>query len=108
MVLACSSAGYGDVNHEDCPLIEERFLRPNSPYGVSKVATENLGYQYYTNYGLKVYLPRLFIHVGTGHPPATPWAARSPCSSSSATPSATRRLMPRRRPAAPAGRDGPT
>ena len=71
VVLACSSAGYGDVNHEDCPLIEERLLRPNSPYGVSKVATENLGYQYYTNYGLKVYLPRLFIHVGTGHPPAT-------------------------------------
>ena len=30
-----------------------------------------LGYQYFTNYGLKVYLPRMFIHVGTGHPPAT-------------------------------------
>jgi GDP-4-dehydro-6-deoxy-D-mannose reductase len=38
---------------------------------VSKVATENLGYQYFKNYGLKVFLPRLFIHVGTGHPPAT-------------------------------------
>jgi GDP-4-dehydro-6-deoxy-D-mannose reductase len=71
VVLACSSAEYGDVKPEDCPLKEERPLRPISPYGVSKVATESLGYQYFHNYGLKVYLPRLFIHVGTGHPPAT-------------------------------------
>ena len=50
---------------------EERLLRPISPYGVSKVATEALGFQHFHNYGLQVYLPRLFIHVGTGHPPAT-------------------------------------
>ncbi|MCG8525504.1 MAG: GDP-mannose 4,6-dehydratase, partial [Opitutales bacterium] len=37
----------------------------------SKMATEALGFQYYSNYGMKVYLPRMFIHVGTGHPPAT-------------------------------------
>lgn len=71
LVIACSSAEYGDINPEDCPLREERMLRPISPYGVTKVANENLGYQYFVNYGLQVYLPRLFIHVGTGHPPAT-------------------------------------
>lgn len=71
VVLACSSAEYGDVLPADCPLIEDRPLRPITPYGVSKVATECLGYQYFKNYGLQVYLPRLFIHVGTGHPPAT-------------------------------------
>jgi GDP-4-dehydro-6-deoxy-D-mannose reductase len=71
VLLACSSAEYGDIKPEDCPLKEDRLLKPISPYGVSKVATENLGYQYYSNYGLKVFLPRLFIHVGTGHPPAT-------------------------------------
>ncbi len=71
IIVACSSAEYGDIQPEDCPLIEERLLRPISPYGVTKVANENLGYQYHLNYGLKVYLPRLFIHVGTGHPPAT-------------------------------------
>jgi GDP-4-dehydro-6-deoxy-D-mannose reductase len=71
VLIACSSAEYGDIKPEDCPLIEERLLRPISPYGVTKVANENLGYQYYSNYGLKVFLPRLFIHVGTGHPPAT-------------------------------------
>ncbi len=71
VLLACSSAEYGDVKLEDCPLSEDRLLRPISPYGVSKVATEALGFQHFHNYGLRVYLPRLFIHVGTGHPPAT-------------------------------------
>jgi GDP-4-dehydro-6-deoxy-D-mannose reductase len=71
VLVACSSAEYGDVKPEDCPLKEERLLRPISPYGVSKVATEALGFQYFHNYGLRVFLPRLFIHVGTGHPPAT-------------------------------------
>lgn len=71
VLLACSSAEYGDIRPEDCPLIEERPLKPHTPYGVSKAGVEMLGYQYYANYGLKVYLPRMFIHVGTGHPPAT-------------------------------------
>jgi len=30
-----------------------------------------LGQQYFFNYGMEVFLPRMFIHVGTGHPPAT-------------------------------------
>ena len=71
VIIACSSAEYGNIKPEDCPLREERFLRPITPYGVSKAATECLGYQYFINFGLKVFLPRLFIHVGTGHPPAT-------------------------------------
>jgi len=71
VLLACSSAEYGDVRLKDCPLHEERFLRPISPYGVSKTATEAIGYQYHANYSIQVFLPRLFIHVGTGHPPAT-------------------------------------
>lgn len=71
VLLACSSAAYGDVKPEDSPLIEERLLKPITPYGVSKVASEALGFQYWKNFGLKVFLPRLFIHVGTGHPPAT-------------------------------------
>jgi len=71
ILIACSSAEYGDVKPEDCPLVEDRLLRPITPYGVSKVATECMGYQFFSNYGMPVYLPRMFIHVGTGHPPAT-------------------------------------
>lgn len=71
LVLACSSASYGDIKPEDTPLKEERLLKPITPYGVSKAGTEALGYQYFANYGMPIYLPRLFIHVGTGHPPAT-------------------------------------
>jgi GDP-4-dehydro-6-deoxy-D-mannose reductase len=71
LVLACSSAAYGDVKSEDTPLQEARPLRPITPYGVTKAATEALGYQYCKNCGMAVFLPRLFIHVGTGHPPAT-------------------------------------
>lgn len=71
LVLACSSAEYGDIQPADCPLIEDRPLRPMTPYGVTKVTTECMGYQYFKNFGMQVYLPRMFIHVGTGHPPAT-------------------------------------
>lgn len=71
ILLACSSAEYGNIKEEDCPLKEDRLLKPHTPYGVSKAGTENLGRQYALNYGMKVFLPRMFIHVGTGHPPAT-------------------------------------
>ena len=71
ILLACSSAEYGDIKEEDCPLKEDRLLKPHTPYGVSKAGVEQLGRQYALNFGMKIYLPRMFIHVGTGHPPAT-------------------------------------
>lgn len=71
ILLACSSAEYGDIKESDCPLKEDRLLKPHTPYGVSKAGVENLGRQYALNYGMKIFLPRMFIHVGTGHPPAT-------------------------------------
>lgn len=71
ILLACSSAEYGNITPENCPLKEDRLLKPHTPYGISKAGAEQLGRQYALNYGMKVYLPRMFIHVGTGHPPAT-------------------------------------
>ena len=71
MLLACTSAEYGAFKSEECPLKEDRILRPLTPYGVSKVGMEMIAHQYIANYGMKIYLPRMFIHVGTGHPPAT-------------------------------------
>lgn len=71
IALACSSAEYGVIPKELQPIKESMPLHPLTPYGVSKVGTEMLGYQYFINNKMNIFLPRLFIHVGTGHPPAT-------------------------------------
>ncbi len=62
--LACSSAEYGLA--EKIPTTEDCPLKPVSPYGVSKVTTEALGYQYFVNFKIPVYLGRFFIQVGPG------------------------------------------
>ena len=62
--IAGSAASYGLIRPDDVPIIEDRPLRPLSPYGVSKAAQEMLGYQYAHNYDLRVYLTRSFIHIG--------------------------------------------
>jgi GDP-4-dehydro-6-deoxy-D-mannose reductase len=49
---------------ENVPIREEHPLRPASPYGVSKVTQELLGFQYHDTYGLHVVVTRSFIHVG--------------------------------------------
>lgn len=71
ILLACSSAEYGNITPDECPLIEDRPLKAHTPYGVSKVGTEQIGLQFALNYDMQVFLPRMFIHVGVGHPPAT-------------------------------------
>jgi len=71
IIPACSSAEYGIVTEEFLPVKEDYPLRPITPYGVSKACMEMMAYQFGVNYGMKVVLPRLFIHVGPNHPPAT-------------------------------------
>lgn len=62
--LACSSEEYGMVYPSETPIKETNPLRPLSPYGVSKVAQDLLGYQYYMSYGLNVIRTRAFNHTG--------------------------------------------
>jgi GDP-4-dehydro-6-deoxy-D-mannose reductase len=62
--IACSSEEYGLVYPEETPIKESNPLRPLSPYAVSKVAQEYLGYQYFMSYGLKVIRTRGFNHTG--------------------------------------------
>ncbi len=62
--LACSSEEYGMVMEEELPITEDNLLRPLSPHGVSKVAQDMLGFQYYKSYGLDIIRTRAFNHTG--------------------------------------------
>lgn len=62
--IACSSEEYGMVFPNEVPITENNPLRPLSPYGVSKVAQDLLGYQYHASYGLFVVRTRAFNHTG--------------------------------------------
>jgi GDP-4-dehydro-6-deoxy-D-mannose reductase len=62
--IACSSEEYGLVLPDETPIRESNPLRPLSPYAVSKVAQDYLGYQYFKSYGLKAVRTRGFNHEG--------------------------------------------
>jgi len=62
--IACSSEEYGLVLPDEVPITESNPLRPLSPYAVSKVSQDFLGYQYFQSYGLKVIRTRGFNHTG--------------------------------------------
>ena len=64
VVVACSSAQYGEVAAEDIPVKESHALRPLHPYGVSKVATELLAQQYWANSGIRSVCARIFNTTG--------------------------------------------
>ncbi len=62
--LACSSEEYGMVYENEVPVKETNLLRPLSPYAVSKVGEDLLGYQYFHSYGLHIIRTRAFNHTG--------------------------------------------
>lgn len=62
--IACSSEEYGHVKPEETPIKETNPLRPLSPYAVSKVTQDYLGYQYFKSYGIKAIRTRGFNHTG--------------------------------------------
>lgn len=64
MQIAGSSEEYGLVLEEETPIKETNPLRPLSPYGISKVATDMLGIQYNRSYGIKTIVTRAFNHSG--------------------------------------------
>ncbi len=62
--IAGSSEEYGLVRPDEVPMKETNYLRPLSPYAVSKVAQDLLGYQYFRSYGLRAVRTRGFNHTG--------------------------------------------
>jgi GDP-4-dehydro-6-deoxy-D-mannose reductase len=62
--IACSSEEYGMVLPEEAPIKETNPLRPLSPYAVSKVAQDLMGYQYHQSYGMHTIRTRGFNHTG--------------------------------------------
>ena len=62
--IAGSSEEYGLVNSNEVPMKETNPLRPLSPYAVSKVAQDLLGWQYFKSYGMKIVRTRGFNHTG--------------------------------------------
>src|SRR5574337_2059852 len=59
-----SSEEYGLVFEDELPIRETNALRPLSPYAVSKVAQDVMGYQYFRSYGLPIIRTRAFNHEG--------------------------------------------
>ncbi len=67
--IACSSEEYGMVAEDELPLTEDSPLRPLSPYGVSKLGQDLLGYQYFMSYKMDIVRTRGFNHTGPRRAP---------------------------------------
>ena len=59
-----SSEEYGLVEPDELPIRETNPLRPLSPYAVSKVTQDLMGFQYFKSYGLDIVRARAFHHTG--------------------------------------------
>lgn len=62
--ICSSSEVYGQVIEADVPIKETCPFRPASPYAVSKVAEDMVGYQYWLSYGMRTIRTRMFTHTG--------------------------------------------
>lgn len=61
--LCSTSEVYGQVDPQNVPITEDTPLRPSSPYAVSKVAQDLLGWTYYRSYGMKIIRTRMFAYI---------------------------------------------
>jgi GDP-4-dehydro-6-deoxy-D-mannose reductase len=64
VLVVGSNEEYGLIRPDEVPVDEETPLRPNSPYGVSKVAQDLMGWQYFLSYQTAVVRVRPFNHIG--------------------------------------------
>lgn len=62
--ICSSSEVYGQVPTGEIPITENTLFRPQSQYGVSKIAEDMIAYQYFRSYGMKILRTRSFTHTG--------------------------------------------
>lgn len=64
LVQLCSSSEvYGIVDPKNVPIDEETPMHPSSPYAVSKVAQDLLGYSYFKAYQMRIIRTRMFTYL---------------------------------------------
>ncbi len=64
IIQICSTSEvYGLVKKNEIPINEMCPYRPASPYAVSKLASDMLGYSYFKNYKMKIIRTRMFTYV---------------------------------------------
>ncbi|MFN8491160.1 MAG: GDP-mannose 4,6-dehydratase [Caldilineaceae bacterium] len=63
-LVVTSNEVYGLVRAEDLPIDEATSFRPNTPYGVSKVAQDMMALQYWYSHRLPTVRVRSFNHIG--------------------------------------------
>jgi GDPmannose 4,6-dehydratase/GDP-4-dehydro-6-deoxy-D-mannose reductase len=61
--LCSTSEVYGQVDPTNVPIKEDCPLNPSSPYAVSKVTQDLLGYTYFRNYNMKIIRTRMFAYL---------------------------------------------
>ncbi|MBI2304641.1 MAG: GDP-mannose 4,6-dehydratase [Chloroflexi bacterium] len=69
ILILGSNEEYGLVKKEESPVTENNPLRPINPYGVSKIAQDMMGYQYFLSHGLRCFRLRPFPHIGPRQAP---------------------------------------
>ncbi|MBI2440797.1 MAG: GDP-mannose 4,6-dehydratase [Lentisphaerae bacterium] len=62
--ICSSSEVYGQVRENEVPITEDNPFRPASPYAVSKVAEDMLGFQYWLSWKIRALRTRMFTHTG--------------------------------------------
>jgi UDP-glucose 4-epimerase len=78
LLFASSAAVYGDVPEKELPVLEDRNLRPASPYAGSKMTAEDYCLTYNEMFGLPTTVLRMFNVYGPRQDPKSQYAAVIP------------------------------
>lgn len=64
IIQICSTSEvYGQMEPSEIPIKETASFHPSSPYAVSKVAQDLMGFTYFRSYGMKIVRTRMFGYI---------------------------------------------